>query len=167
MIRIRAAALGDRAAIWKLHTASIRQLCAKHYAADQVERWAGFLTPEHYTAVITDPRRQVVVAEMAGKIVGFGQFHPDAAEVEAVYVDPEHAGVGVGSALMRHFEDRARQSSLPSLRLTATLNAVPFYRRQGFLVTGQGEHQHPSGIVLRFVTMAKTLQNAADRGNVT
>jgi hypothetical protein len=36
-----------------------------------------------------------------------------------------------GSAIMRYFEQLAVRASLPSLRLTARLNAVPFYERQG------------------------------------
>jgi putative acetyltransferase len=160
MILIRPATLDDRAAIWAVHTSSIRLLCSKSYPASQIERWAGFLTPERYAAVITDGQRRFVVAEIAGRVVGFGQFNPSTAEVEAVYVHPEHAGAGVGGALLRHLEQLADAASLPSLHLTATLNAVPFYERHGFKVTGYGEHEHPSGAILRCAFMRKTREGA-------
>jgi putative acetyltransferase len=155
---IRPAVLDDRPAIRDLHAASIRRLCSKSYSPAQIERWAGFLSADRYTAVITDEQRRFVVAEMGGRIVGFGQFHPAAAEIEAVYVDPEHAGSGVGSALLRHLERLGRESSLRSLHLTATLNAVPFYEHHGFQVIGHEELGHPSGAILECAAMTKALE---------
>jgi putative acetyltransferase len=157
LIHIRTGTLEDRPRIRELHVASIRELCSKSYSASQIETWAGFLTPDRYTAVITDGQRRFVVAEIGNRVAGFGQFHPAAAEVEAIYVDPEHAGRGIGNALMGHIEGLARAESLPALRLTATLNAVPFYEHHGFRVTGRGELEHPSGAVLDCVFMTKTL----------
>ena len=165
MIRIRRATLDDRIAIHAVHAASIRRLCTGHYSADQLRRWAGFLTPEHYTAVIGDSNRHFVVAEIDGRIAGFGQLHPRTAEIEAVYVDPGHARAGVGSAILRHLERVALKESLRSLRLTATLNAIPFYERHGFRVTGHGEHRHPSGVTLRCATMTKPLGSSDDVGS--
>ena len=161
MVLIRPATLDDRTAIWAAHTSAIRLLCSASYTASQIERWAGFLTPERYTAVITDAQRRFVVAEVAGRVVGFGQLHPPAAEVEAIYVHPEHADAGVGGALLRHLEQLAAAASLTSLHLTATLNAIPFYARHGFRVTGYGEHSHPSGAILRCAFMTKTMESAA------
>lgn len=146
-----------------VHTASIRRLCVTHYSESQVERWAGFLTPEHYAAAIGDPLRVFVVAERDGRIVGFGQLHRGGAEVEAIYVDPPEARRGVGTALMRHVERAARDASLRTLRLTASLNAVPFYESQGFRVTGYGEYAHPSGARLRCATMVRRLPSPRRR----
>jgi GNAT superfamily N-acetyltransferase len=157
VIRIRRATLADRTAIHAVHTASIRELCSTHYSADEIARWAGFLAPEHYTAVIEDATRRIVVAEIRGEIVGFGQANLAEGEIEAVYVRPDNAGTGIGRSILRYFEDLAIDAKLPSLRLTATLNAVPFYQRQGFALVAQGQHHHPSGVVLRCASMTKAL----------
>lgn len=160
MVSIRSATLADRGEICWLHKLSIRRECATHYPPDQVQRWADFLAPEHYTPVISDPSRHFLVAELDGRIVGFGQLNPVAAEVEAVYVHPDSVRAGIGSAIMAHLEALACEASLPSLRLSATLNAVPFYQRHGFRVTGHSNHQHPSGAVLQCAAMTKAIGSA-------
>src|SRR5512143_974564 len=157
VIHIRRATLSDREAIHALHTASIRELCSTHYSPQQITRWAGFLTPEHYTSVIQDASRHFVVAEIGGEIAGFGQAHLEESEIEAIYVRPDQAGRGVGGSILRYLERPAVDAKLPSLRLTATLNAVPFYERQGFTVVGQGPLRHPSGVMLRCTSMTKIL----------
>lgn len=157
MFCIRKATVSDRTAIHALHTASIRRLCSSHYSFDEIERWAGFLTPDHYTEVIRDANRRFVVAEEEGEIIAFGQARLAEGEIEAVYVHPDHAGRGTGALILAYFENLAVQASLVSLRLTATLNAVPFYERRGFRIDGYAEHHHPSGIALRCARMSKTL----------
>ena len=160
MFCIRKATVSDRTAIHALHTASIRRLCSSHYSPDEIERWAGFLTPDHYLEVIRDPNRRFVVAEEEGEIIAFGQAHLADGEIEAVYVHPDHAGRGTGTSILRYFENLAIRANRASLRLTATLNAVRFYERRGFLIEGYAEHRHPSGITLNCARMSKTLAPA-------
>ena len=53
-------------------------------------------------------------------------------EVRAVYVHPDFARRGVGSALLAELERRARDRGFETLVLTASLNAVPFYEHRGY-----------------------------------
>lgn len=53
-------------------------------------------------------------------------------EVRAVYVHPDHARRGVGTALLSELERRARKRGFEALVLTASLNAVPFYEHRGY-----------------------------------
>ena len=53
------------------------------------------------------------------------------AEIEHMWIRPEHIGSGVGRALFEHARDRARELQFPVLELSADPNAEGFYERMG------------------------------------
>src|SRR5256714_10752818 len=53
------------------------------------------------------------------------------AEIEHMWIKPEHMGSGVGRALFEHARDRAKELQLPVLELSADPNAEGFYERMG------------------------------------
>ncbi len=156
---LRRATLDDRGAICALHVASIRRLCREAYAPEEIARWTGALRPESYTDSIDG--REFHVAEEGGRLAGFCAFDPATAELLALYVHPDRAGRGVGSALLSLFEGAAASRGATALRLSATLNAVPFYERHGYLVTGLARHDHPSGVRLACARMVKEVAPSA------
>ena len=155
--RLRRALVSDREAIRDVHTASIRTLCRDFYSSEQIEAWSGLLRPESYRLILEDTGRHVWVAEVSGALAGFGQLNPVSRELEALYVHPDHAGRGIGRALLLHLEGLTRKVGVASLRLTATLNAVPFYERSGWVVASRGMHTHPSGLALACAFMTRDL----------
>lgn len=75
------------------------------------------------------------------RIVGFGDVRFESPEylqesadggVRAVYVDPDHAGEGVGSALLERLEETAHDRGLDSLGLHASVNARGFYEERSY-----------------------------------
>lgn len=70
-----------------------------------------------------------IVAELASNVVGFGEGVPG--EVVAVFVGPDFACRGIGSALLKHTLRLAHEHRGP-VRLESTLNAVGFYERFRF-----------------------------------
>ena len=88
-----------------------------------------------------------------GGLLGFGVFDIDANEVDALFVDPDRGGQGIGQALMQRLlamADRGRE-----VVLSASLNAVPFYQRQGFVSVREETYPHPSGVALASVSMRR------------
>jgi GNAT superfamily N-acetyltransferase len=91
-----------------------------------------------------DPRQLLVVAEVAGEVVGTLQltFIPGLsrrgmtrAQVEAVRVRSDHRGNGLGLALLRWAEAQARQRGCGLVQLTtdaSRADAHRFYQRLGF-----------------------------------
>ena len=154
-LNIRRATDDDRQAIWTVHSRAIREICSHSYSADQVASWAGLLSPDSYVAVVRE--RFLVVAEDTGGIVGFGQLNEATGEVDAVYVLPGRQGEGIGQALLGSLEEAARAADLKKLHLSATLNAVPFYRRAGYVAEGATVHRLQTGIELRCLRMSKEL----------
>jgi len=158
VIRARSAVHADCQAIWRVHSSSIRDVCARVYSADQIEDWAGSLAPVRYQRVIDE--LVVVVAEDDLGVVGFGQLDPARCLVQAVYVRPDRLRAGVGTALLQGLEQRARASGCRRLWLMSTLNAVPFYQAAGFERLRDAMHELPEGTRLPCVEMSRPLGEA-------
>lgn len=65
-----------------------------------------------------------------------------AAHVEQVSVHPEHAGHGLGRALLDTAEDWAKQRGLTALTLTTYVDVAwnaPYYRRLGFTILAEDQ----------------------------
>jgi GNAT superfamily N-acetyltransferase len=93
---------------------------------------------------------ELLVAECDGQVVGtcqvFGvrQFHHRGglcAEIEGVHVHPDFRGNGIGSLLIRHAVDVARDWGSYRVQLTSNksrTDAHRFYERLGFTATHEG-----------------------------
>jgi putative acetyltransferase len=155
MLRLRRAATADGAAIHATHVASIRTGCRTHYAAEDIEAWAGRSTPAAHVAELE--RCDVVVGENDEGVVGFGVLDAGRSEVRAVYVHPDAGRRGVGRRLLAALEAIARLRGSTELRLDASLNAVPFYGAAGWRRVCDTLRTFPGGHDIPCVAMTKSL----------
>ncbi|MBW8481037.1 GNAT family N-acetyltransferase [Actinomadura parmotrematis] len=82
------------------------------------------------------------VARAAGRTVGTARLLADGEGVLGrLAVLPEARGTGLGAALVRAVEDRARARGLPALRLHAQTSARGFYERLGYAAFGPVEDE--------------------------
>ena len=125
---IRPATPADAPRLHALHTASVRRICAPHYAPEVIEGWLANRRPAGYLAPIE--RGELFVVEREGDIVGFGEATPGV--IVACYVDPTLVRRGVGTVIMTRALELARRGHDGPIRVEATLNAAPFYARFGF-----------------------------------
>lgn len=153
---VRRARREDNEAVGRLHVASIRELCRTHYRPEEIEAWAAPRAVGFYVKAIE--RKEFYVAEEDGELIGFGTLNPAGGEVEAVYVHPAATGRGVGLTLLRTLEARALSLGLESLRLCASLNAVEFYERAGFVRGRVTSHRLAHGAEIACVSMSKVLR---------
>jgi len=81
---------------------------------------------------------EVFVAILHDKIAGCCALviNDTSAEIEHMWIKPEHIGSGVGRALFAHVRDRATELHLPVLELSADPNAEGFYERMGAVRMG-------------------------------
>lgn len=163
-MRIREATHEDREAVYRVHQRSIQQLGPRGYDDEQVAAWGAGGGPEEYA--LEAESNHFVVAERDGAVVGFGEFDaetgeyltaPVDAEVKAVYVDPDVAGDGVGTALLEHLESAAREAGHDSFGLCSSLNAVEFYERHGYARVGKQPHEFSGGVEGTVVEMCTDL----------
>ncbi|MGK5014651.1 GNAT family N-acetyltransferase [Janthinobacterium sp. HLS12-2] len=157
-ITLRPALPDDIVALWALRTVAVRVSCATHYAPEQIAVWTASPVPPAYAAMLAAGGG--IVAMQDDAITGYAMLDANKQEVDAVFVDPACAGLGIGKRLLAALELLARQRGIVRLHLSASLNAVPFYAATGFVALREEAYAHPSGISLASVAMEKALAAA-------
>ena len=157
-ITLRPALPLDIEALWALRTVAVRVSCAMHYAPEQITAWTASPVPNSYAAMLAAGGG--IVALQGDIIAGYAMLDADKQEVDALFVDPARAGLGIGKRLLAALEQLARGRGIARLHLSASLNAVPFYRAAGFVALREEAYTHPSGISLASVAMEKVLAAA-------
>ena len=105
------------------------------YPENWIERWrqALTITPDFIA------NNEMFVAISGDEIVGCCALviSDSVAELEHMWIKPEHMGVGVGRTLLLHAKGRAVKQRVPTLALSADPNAEGFYQRMGATRIGE------------------------------
>jgi predicted N-acetyltransferase YhbS len=112
----------------RIHDEGVRAACVDFYTSEQIEAWLGGRSPEGYHKGIK--KGEMFVAEDNGEVVGFGHVVPG--EIVAIFVDHGKHGMGIGKALVEHAIEMASDGERKVI-VRATLNAIPFYEKSGFV----------------------------------
>ena len=155
MLVIRRAKPEDNESIGRIHLRAIKEICASHYAPEEIEAWAKLRKPDHYVESIRS--KEFYVAEENGNLVGFSTLNQTSGEIEAIYIVPEIARGGIGQKILCKLEERAQDFGLKSLYLNSSLNAVAFYRHSGYEPQQETKHRLSSGIEIGCVVMKKEI----------
>jgi len=155
MLSIRKAEAQDCPSIAQVHTSAVRAISTSLYTPEEIEAWAIPRTPEDYEQSIC--RKEFYVAVEDDVIVGFGVLNQDSRVIEAVYVSPDVMRRGVGLMILGLLEERARALGLEVLALNASMNAVRFYQRAGYVAQEESKYRLLSGVEIACVPMVKRL----------
>lgn len=105
------------------------------YPEHWIKHWQDDLTisPEFVAA------NQVCVAENEGEVLGFYALiiRDDKAELDHLWVAPEHIGTGVGKELFLHAMQRAAGRNVSEVEILSDPNAEGFYRKMGAHRSGE------------------------------
>jgi GNAT superfamily N-acetyltransferase len=176
---LRQAMAADIPALRALIELSVRQLQKKDYSPAQIEGALGHALGldtqliEDRTYFVAEPMEQV------GLVVGcggwsnrktlYGSDHwlnrekalldpvTDAAKIRAIFVHPEWARRGLGTLILEHCEEAAKQAGFRSLEMGSTLTGVPLYSLKGYVPHGEVAIPLPNGEALPIVHMVKAL----------
>ncbi|KAB0491275.1 GNAT family N-acetyltransferase [Pseudomonas vancouverensis] len=138
---IRSAQPGDGQAVFDVTRQSIAELSNGLYSPQQLSGWMGERTADFYEQLIH--RGQMVVALLAGRIVGFVDAEPG--EVTRLFLLREASGHGLGAHLLGIGLEKARGPGIQTIRVESTLNAEGFYQRHGFVTRERGFFSHGLG----------------------
>lgn len=139
---IRSARIGDGAAAFDITRQSVEGLAGDFYTEQQIKGWMGTRTPEFYEALIA--RGRMFVAEREdGTVVAFVDTVPG--EVTRMFILPEAAGQGLGSRLLALGIENASEGFSGLVKVEATLNAVRFYEKHGFVILHHALSSHDVG----------------------
>ena len=141
-LMIRPARAGDGASVFQITRDSIAGLAGDYYSERQIRNWMGARTPEFYENLISRGRMFVAVRE-DGKAVGFVDTVPG--EVTRMFILPEAAGHGLGSDLLALGLAKASEEFSGPIKVEATLNAVRFYEKHGFVALHRSLSSHAVG----------------------
>jgi len=152
---VRAARPADAEVLAEVAGATFALACPPDMPAADIEEFvATHLSVERFRAYLKDRRRWLLLAEVAGAVVGYTMCvagepeDPDVAaavpdrptaELSKCYVLPEHHRSGVAAALMTATLDAARERGLPGIWLGVNgrnERAKRFYAKHGFARVG-------------------------------
>jgi putative acetyltransferase len=158
---IRAASADDAAAIAAAHIDSIESIGPHFYGAEVVRAWHAAIEPSIYLNAIAAGEKFFIAGvsqDGRDEVLGFSSHHADdGRHGVGVYVRGIAARRGIGSALLRAAESSAVAAGAANLRLDSSLAAVEFYKANGFVETGRGEHSLRVGRTMACVFMQKNL----------
>ena len=80
-----------------------------------------------------------------------------AAKIRAFFVDPGHARRGIGSLLLDHCENQAREYGYRAVELMATLPGAKLYSARGYTAASLVHFDVGSGENIEFIPMRKPL----------
>jgi N-acetylglutamate synthase-like GNAT family acetyltransferase len=130
-MQVRAALLHD---LPELDRIAVEAKANWGYTQEQLARWKFDLT----TPPETLASRPTYVAEIEGRVVGFGQLDPQNKpwELVALWVRPSFMRQGVGTTLLRKLRMLAQESGVEEIHIDADPNALHFYKACGAAEVG-------------------------------
>jgi putative acetyltransferase len=148
---LRPVAAADLPALRALHDASFAVL-ARAYDKGIASAHAALVAAPAYAEDLL--RSDIWVAEAAGQLLGSAGWlaQGDAARIRKVFVHPEVARQGLASRLVTAAEQRSGRSRFV---LRGYLDAVPLYRRLGYVAEREGWMDLPGGISMPVLFMTK------------
>lgn len=128
---------GDIPDISRLYYDTIHRVNSHDYTREQVDAWAPTV-PDASFWEERFKRYRVYVAEADRHIVGFTELE-GTGHIDCFFVHHAWQRRGVGSRLMERIVRTACSTGMPRLFAEVSITAVPFFRRQGFVVVRENE----------------------------
>ena len=154
-MRIRRATQQDCDALCEIQVSAIRELGGTHYSEAELAAWSRGRTPDRYERPIAE--QYVIVAAQSCQIVGYGVLDTPNGKVGAIYVRPDFARQGVGTAILRELLREAKRNGLCQVCCESSLCAERFHAKAGFEAGRKCGRRFRSGEEIDCIPMTKSL----------
>ncbi|HJC46007.1 MAG TPA: GNAT family N-acetyltransferase [Candidatus Faecalibacterium faecigallinarum] len=121
----------DCPALAHLFYETVHAACTADYTPAQLEAWAPGSGPDLAAWDASFQAHTTLVAEIGGRLAGFGDLDPAAGYLDRLYVRREFQRRGVASALCDALEQASRARPLTT---HASRTARPFFEKRGYRV---------------------------------
>lgn len=132
---------------------TIHNINAKDYSPEQINAWAPTSSLDADDWRKKWRRLLPIIATLDQKVVGFAEFEENG-HIDCFYCHHEYQGCGIGSALMKAVEDKAREFNINRLYSEVSITARPFFEAKGFRVVKE-QSVNLRGVVLTNFIMEK------------
>ena len=175
---LRLARLEDTPVLSELIALSARSLCSPDYTNEQIEAAlegafgvdSELIRDGTYFVIQRDGQPVACGGWSRHATLFGGDAHTDRnsslldpatqpAKIRAFFVHPAHARAGLGRMLLDRCTAEAQRQGFRALELMATLTGVKLYARCGFRAGKLDHYRSPSGVVIVFVPMHKSLDD--------
>ena len=154
-MQVREATRADAFQIVRLFHDTIHTVNRRDYTPEEINAWSPAVPDADAWAERKFPTRTTFVADNDGTIAGFGELE-GSGHIDCFYCHHQYQRRGVGSAIFRRIEDKARTLGLARLFTEASITARPFFESHGFAVVKR-QTVVRRGVELTNFVMEKTL----------
>ena len=146
----------DCPALAALFYETVHTVNAAHYTPAQLDAWAPACGPDLAAWDKSFRAHRTLVAELDGRLAGFGDLDPAAGYLDRLYVHKDLQGRGVATALCNALEEAAAGPVVTH----ASVTARPFFARRGYRVLRAQQVER------RGVTLANYVMEKAQTGDL-
>lgn len=156
MFYIREFKVGDELEIYQLFYDTVHHVNTRDYTEEQVNIWA----PEkpdmtQWQTTLNENYTFVAISKENKAIIGFSDLEKNG-YLNRGYVHKNFQGQGVGDALFKAIENKARELGLKKLFSDVSITAKPFIEKQGFIIEAE-QTKKLGGITFTNYLMTKEL----------
>jgi GNAT superfamily N-acetyltransferase len=138
MILIRSFEEKDAEAVSHLIRKTLNEVNSRVYPPSVIQFMSNEYSPLFLIKIAQE--RDFLVALLDNKIVGSATLFND--YIATVFVHPDYQGKGIGTFLMQHIERIAKRKKIETLQLEASINAVNFYTKLGYIKGKTNYHEN-------------------------
>src|SRR4051812_26386825 len=117
---------------------TVHSVNAKDYPIDQLDAWAP-ARPDVKRWQSRLKSTKTIVAELDGKVVGFGNLENDGKTIGMLYVHKDHQRQHVASEILARLEKRLVKNGIETATTEASLTAKPFFEKKGYVLVRENK----------------------------
>lgn len=155
---VRRAKPEDAFGIHEAHMRSIREVCSKDHSQQEIQGWGN--RPYREDQRVHAIKNQFVwVIDNSGKIEGYGHLSVISdnsqmrGHIMGLYLVPEANGKGLGTEVAKAMIVEAKKHNSTEINLESTLTAHSFYKKIGFVDSGELATIELGGSKIRYIPM--------------
>jgi|SRR5690606_24289507 len=160
-IEYRAASPKDAKDMITVQFKAVQSIPKEDYTKQILSAWSPKPNSERIqwlTAFIkNDNVRCFVATNKKSKVLGVAIYLIAEQCIRSLYVDPKHAGIGIGTRLLNKIEQLANKKAVDKLHLKASINSISFYKSMGYKKIEEARQLLSNGSSMDTVFMEKVI----------
>jgi len=160
MITYRTAINADAEQLLRTRRHAVINNKSGNYSDLILQSWAPKITEESIAnegKALENSDRITIVAEEYSKMTGLCTIDVSEGLLKQCYILPEYSGMGIARELVKRVEIIAKERGLQSLKLSSSLIALDFYKKQGYITLHSYNYELDNGLQMPCVMMEKIL----------